>query len=499
MSTLVNHAIFLQAPKGVIPDLAAEGKTPGALNRIGQFFQACAGGMHPGLVGDTKIRVAKGSSNAALAPAQVKLTLASVTAAHVFDINGVPFTALSGTPTSGNNEFDISGTDAAAGTSLAAAITACVTAGVAGQVQAGNLAGTIQCTSVAAGDAVQVGDRFYTARSYATGVIGDFSIAGNDTADAAALAAALNADPAFSAVAYAESSTDTVTVRQRSGTTGLKVRTTAATFTLGGLSSGKLAAVAVVLITSLFFGVFGNSLTVKTKGIAATGTVTYVAPSGTQTIVINGVTVYNATAGASATLTAAAAAAAINASTATGILGLVRAVSRAGVVHIFAVDGGLLGNATTLSVTGTGATASVARLAGGTVATEEGVQASGTNTISGGSGTINTVINGVTIGVAFNTSDTQTATDIAAAINSSTNALVRGHVYASSAAGVVTITAIRGGVRGNYITLSASGTGATASGTRLANGAAPTTIVPATPRLAGGVGGDSTAPITWSF
>lgn len=497
MSTLENHLIQIQAPKGVIPNLATEGKNPGNLQRIAAFFEACGGGMHPGFPGETRIRIAKGSTSAALAIAAAKITLASVAAQSVFEINGVPFTAVNGAATSGNNEFDMSGADAADASALAAAIRASTTAGVLGQVDAGNLAGTIQCTNVAAGDFVEVNGRRYTATAYPTGRIGEFSILGNDTADATALAAALNADTAFSAVALAESSTDTVTIRQRTGTTGLLVKKSAATFTLGGLSSQRLAAVAVVLVSAAIYGVPGNGLTVKTLGVVASGTVTYVTPSGAQTIVIDGTTAYSATAGASASLTATAAAAAINAHATIGLR--YRALARAGVVWIFARDPGVVGNATTLSATGTGATASGARLTGGTTASSEGVQASQTWTVSGGSGTETATINGVAINVTWATSDNNTATLMANAINASVDPLVQDLVTAKAAANVVTITASRGGPTGNQISLAGSGTGVSVGGAKLANGAVPTTIVPASARLTGGVGGDASSPQTYSF
>jgi len=101
----------------------------------------------------------------------------------------------------------------------------------------------------------------------------------------------------------------------------------------------------------------------------------------------------------------------------------------------------------------------------------DNVYASGTVTISGGSGTITATINGVGTAVSWGTSDTATATALAAAINAATNDLVEFHVSATSAAGVVTITAKAPGQWGNAVTLAASGTGATASGARLASGA----------------------------
>lgn len=96
--------------------------------------------------------------------------------------------------------------------------------------------------------------------------------------------------------------------------------------------------------------------------------------------------------------------------------------------------------------------------------------ATGTVTIASGSGTITATINGVAIAITWATSDTNSAALLAAAITASVNALVAGLVTATSLAGVVTITAARGGLAGNTVTLAASGTGATASGARLTGG-----------------------------
>lgn len=73
--------------------------------------------------------------------ASAVVTLASVSAADTFTINGVAFTAVSGTPAA--NQFDISGTDTAAAASAVAAVTACVTANVAGLVEATNVLGVL--------------------------------------------------------------------------------------------------------------------------------------------------------------------------------------------------------------------------------------------------------------------------------------------------------------------------------------------------------------------
>lgn len=104
------------------------------------------------------------------------------------------------------------------------------------------------------------------------------------------------------------------------------------------------------------------------------------------------------------------------------------------------------------------------------------VAATGTATIAGAiaADTFTVTINGVAVGpTVYVTSNTATAAAVAAAINASVNTLVSGHVTATSALGVVTVTAKNPGVSGNAVTLSASKTGTgtiTASGARLTGG-----------------------------
>lgn len=101
------------------------------------------------------------------------------------------------------------------------------------------------------------------------------------------------------------------------------------------------------------------------------------------------------------------------------------------------------------------------------------VKAAGTLTMASSTGTVGGSINGVSITVTWATSDTASAAALATAINASANALVSGIVTATSALGVVTITAVEYGKTGNAITLTASGTNVTASGARLTGGVAP--------------------------
>jgi len=105
--------------------------------------------------------------------------------------------------------------------------------------------------------------------------------------------------------------------------------------------------------------------------------------------------------------------------------------------------------------------------------TADAVRASGTLTISSGSGSVGGTIVGTAVTVTWATSDTASATALAVAINA--NSTVNQYVTATSAAGVVTLTANVPGVAGNRFTLVASGTGVTASGALLTGGTGQTT------------------------
>jgi hypothetical protein len=355
----------------------------GAKNNIRHFIDHLEGGLN----GSHTIRTATIRDSAVAGSATI--TLASMAAGTVLLINGVPFTAKGSAATSGNNEFDISG--------------------------------------------------------------------GTDTLDATALAAAINA------------STST-------GISGVLTATSAS---------------AVVTITAAQPGLGSNGITIENLGVVATGTATCSSVDAADNISINGqaITAHATTAannqfvvGATDAATATNLAAAINGSTTAIVSKHVRALARAAVVHIFAKYGGIAGNAITLATSdGTDlAVSGTGRLTGGTAAQHEGAQATQTVTISGADGGNYTVlVNGVTTGnvAGTNGNDTATAASIVAAINGLTDALVRGHVTAANSSGVITLTAVRGGHLGNAITVSATGTGATAGGTRLTGGALPTVSV----------------------
>jgi len=102
------------------------------------------------------------------------------------------------------------------------------------------------------------------------------------------------------------------------------------------------------------------------------------------------------------------------------------------------------------------------------------VAASGTLTCASTVATNTCKINGVTFTADTDfdvgADDAETATNLAAAINASTNALVDGHVTAEAADEVVTVTAVVPGFAGNTITLEGTTTTLEASGARLEGG-----------------------------
>lgn len=123
----------------------------------------------------------------------------------------------------------------------------------------------------------------------------------------------------------------------------------------------------------------------------------------------------------------------------------------------------------------------MAAVTGGTRPVISGnVAATGTATFSTAVATNTLTVNGVTFtavasgatGNQFNigADDTASAANLAAAINASTSPAVKGSVTASSALGVVTITARAPGTGGNAITLAETGDGITVSGEVLSGG-----------------------------
>ena len=108
------------------------------------------------------------------------------------------------------------------------------------------------------------------------------------------------------------------------------------------------------------------TIDVRDGAVSATGTVTISgATASTYTTTINGVAITATGVNADNTATAAAIATAINASSNALVQNIVTASSAAGVVTITAIVAGVVGNCITLAASGTGATASGARLTSG--------------------------------------------------------------------------------------------------------------------------------------
>ena len=163
----------------------------------------------------------------------------------------------------GANEFDFGGSNAQTATALALAINSSATGVIDDILRASNYAGTIACSSVAAGQWVEVAGRRFTAVAGVAGA-NEFTIAGDNTADGAALATAINTTPGLRELVLASAATGTVTVRQRppAPTTALSLTKSGAGLTLSG---SALAATAVVLISAVTKGKQGNANTLASS------------------------------------------------------------------------------------------------------------------------------------------------------------------------------------------------------------------------------------------
>jgi hypothetical protein len=266
----------------------------------------------------------------------VTITAAGVDNDDTVTINGVDFTAAAAEDLEAG-EFDISGTDTAAATSLAACINASEDEDIVGVVTATSAAGVVTVRAVATGVAgnaltfvssdaqlAVTGSGFLAG---ATAVAADeFDISGTTAQACTSLAAAINACTALSGIVTATTSATVVTVR-------------AVTAGAGGNSIGLASSDAQLAVS------------------AATLT--------------GGATVTNNTFdfGGSDTQTATALVTAINASSTALVSGQVLATNAAGVVTLTAIIPGRAGNAITIATsngTRLAITGSVARLAGGT-------------------------------------------------------------------------------------------------------------------------------------
>ncbi len=437
------------------------------------------------------------------------ITLASCLANTVIEINGVPFTAKASTAVPSENRFSIDTDDTAAAVSLAAVINASTSTGISGVVTATSALGVVTLTStkggygsnaitlktlgVVATDAVTVsavdlsdtltinGQALTAIKQRATGTLTAVScIAGTTCVVNGVTLTGVVGAVVLGAKTFSVDTGDTETA------TSLAAQINALT---DGNVAGKITATSatnVVTLRSVAAGTVGNAYTLV-------GTVTKLAASAAT--LAGGIAVANnqfdLSPGATDTQVATDLARCINASTTGTISNYVRATSAAAVVTVYSKLPGHLGNTITCAGNDGDISAATARLAGGTQASWEGVQASATVTIAaGGSGNYTVTINGVAAASAinWNTDATTTAVDICTAIAASTNALVRGRVTATNTLGVITVTAVRGGITGNAISLAASGSAVTpsVSSAFLASGAVPTTVVLSGERMASG-------------
>ena len=216
---------------------------------VAQLLQGAANGDMDGMVA-----VVNGSGQPAAAGATVVISSGSGTLTTT--INGVDI------------ESDAAGTDTADTTAMAAAINASSNALVSGFVRAANTSLTLVLSSTAAGaQALLVtpsGQYVFTATAAATGKLGEFSISGNDTADALALANAINAYPVLNQSVRAESVAVDCFVYVMDGSS---LRAVAIGTGLGG--SGAASAKARCHIQCLIPGAIGNAITLAVSGTGA--------------------------------------------------------------------------------------------------------------------------------------------------------------------------------------------------------------------------------------
>lgn len=516
MSAIANKTFVVSTVDGVLPT-AAEwlNNFSEASAKAAAFFDRCAEGFAPGNPGETSIALIEGSTAAVVARAYATIALVSCAANTVVEINGAPFSAISGAANAGNDEFDMSGTDAADATSLAASVTASTTAAVQ-NVRAANIAATLTLASVAAGEWVEINGVRLTASASPIG-IDQFSMAGTDTVDAASLAAVVNAHPQLTANMLATSAAGVVTLRRWTGTTALTIAKSAAGITTSGTAaSGTITAATAIAGNTCsvggitFTGVAGSTLTAVQFSIDTSDTAAgdslraqiNLHPVLLQRVLatnVAGVVTITAldkgTAGNGITLTGTVTTLAASGALLTGGIDAFAAVST---VLISSKQRGALGNALTvktLGVVGADACTCVSVIAtdtliiNGQTFTAEQERATGTLTAAstvagdvftvGAAGSVVTftgAAGAVTSPTAFSVDSTDTAqgTSIKNQINA--HPTLSGVVTATSSAGVVTVRAVTAGTAGNSIVLTgtavrlaASGSGTLAGGAAVAN------------------------------
>lgn len=330
------------------------------LQRLVNFIQGALGGAGDGATSAVIQENATGGS--------LTITLSSFAAGQVLLINGVPFTALSGSATAGNNEFNVSGNDTADAAALAAAITASTSTGIVNTVTATSATNVVTLTSVGAGavsnaitvenlgvpatgtftftavdnnDACAVNGVTLTAKTTVVDATVQFAVGASNAATATNFAALINStatSPLITKHVRALARSNVVHLFAKYGGTGGNAITTTS-------ADGDIVVSGARLTGGVAMEYEGAQATLDATVAGADG--------GTYRTTINGVDVDATGTNGDDTATAASIAAAINASTNALVLGFVRASSSLGTVTLLAVRGGHQGNAITVAVTGT--------------------------------------------------------------------------------------------------------------------------------------------------
>lgn len=160
--------------------------------------------------------------------------------------------------------------DQASADAFVVAFNASVSALVANIVAAGQAKkAAIVLVSVAAGDEVTVMGYKFTARNGGTLKLGEFDMSGTDTADAASLAAAINATPGLNQRYYAYNNSNAVQLLPlftSAAPAGDIINATKGT----GFTLTQLAASSVCAIYALRPGALGNHVTLAASGTGVT-------------------------------------------------------------------------------------------------------------------------------------------------------------------------------------------------------------------------------------
>ena len=250
--TMASYLIELQTYRTIETMRSTTVPNPiGVTSRIlANIFKGAASGGAEGAA----LKVYSDSSNAQQAGAFVLLASGSGTVGPT--INGTAATV----------------TWATSDTNSAGLIVAAVNAASAlnGIVLARNNVATVTLASTAAADVVDILGYKFTAFNGATTDPWQFDMSGNDTADAAALVAKINAAPGLSTIVFADSAAGVVYIGLKPGitlTAGQIILSYASTMTV---ANGTFAAGAVTLLLAVSPGKIGNTCVISAAGTGCT-------------------------------------------------------------------------------------------------------------------------------------------------------------------------------------------------------------------------------------